>query len=402
MKAIILAAGASSRFWPLNQKHKSLIKIMGRPLIWHTIQGLKKSNIKDIVIIQGLKRDVEKELSFFSKELNSLNIKYIVQQRPKGMGNALYQARNLLKEKFLVLNAERVDIQEIIVQVKKQNKFNNKSLLIGQKTDTPWLFGMAKIQQKRVLEIVEKPAENKEPSKIKIIGCYFLEPRFFEIYQKIKKEKYDFEKALSVYLKENKTEIIVLKNEKQEAVFLKYPWDLFSLTKYLFQKNLGRNEIRLGKNVKIMEKAIIKPPWYIGDNCLIGNHSLIRDYSNLENNVMVGALAEVTRSIFQENVHVHSGYFGDSIFGENCRVGAGTVTANVKINRTEIKPTNINSLGVIVGPKTKIGINVSLMPGRLIGMNCVIGPQSVVAQDIKDNTIFYTEFKRIVKKQKNI
>ena len=401
MKAVILAAGASSRFWPLNQKHKSLIKIMGKPLIWYTIQGLKKTGLKDIIIIQDTKKQIEKELKIF-KELNCLNIKYLVQLKPKGMGDALYQARNLLKEKFLVLNAERIDIEEIVKEVKKQKKLNNKALLIGQKTNTPWLFGMAKIKQKRVLEIVEKPEKDKQPSEIKVIGCYFLEPGFFKIYQKIKKQKYDFEKALSNYLKENETEIIILKTKEHETVFLKYPWHLFSLTKYLFQKYLKKDEIRLGKNVKIMEKAIIKPPCYIGDNCLIGNHSLVRDYSNLENNVMVGALAEVTRSIFQENVHVHSGYFGDSIFGHGCRIGAGTVTANVKINRTKIKPTNLDSLGVIVGPKTKIGINVSLMPGRLIGMNCLIGPRSVVNQDIKDNTVFYTEFKRIIKKQSSL
>ena len=46
MQAVILTAGESSRFWPLNQRHKSLIKIMGRPLIWYTIEGLKKSGIK--------------------------------------------------------------------------------------------------------------------------------------------------------------------------------------------------------------------------------------------------------------------------------------------------------------------------------------------------------------------
>ena len=48
-QAVILAAGESSRFWPLNQRHKSLIKIMGRPLIWYTIEGLKKAGIKEIL-----------------------------------------------------------------------------------------------------------------------------------------------------------------------------------------------------------------------------------------------------------------------------------------------------------------------------------------------------------------
>src|SRR3989344_67697 len=112
-QAIILAAGESSRFWPLNQKHKSLFRIMGRPLIWWTINGLKKAGIKDIIVVQGPQRDIEKELSSFSKELSSL-VRYVVQPKPLGMGDALWQARKFIKGPFVVLNAERVDICDII------------------------------------------------------------------------------------------------------------------------------------------------------------------------------------------------------------------------------------------------------------------------------------------------
>ncbi|KPJ71187.1 hypothetical protein AMJ50_02990, partial [Parcubacteria bacterium DG_74_3] len=65
MQAIILAAGECSRFWPFNKEHKSLIKIMGRPLIWYVINGLKKAKIKEIIIIQGKSRDVERALQEF-------------------------------------------------------------------------------------------------------------------------------------------------------------------------------------------------------------------------------------------------------------------------------------------------------------------------------------------------
>jgi choline kinase len=64
-QAVILAAGESSRFWPLNYQHKSLIKIMGRPLIWYTIEGLKMAKVKEIIIIQGIGREIEAELKKF-------------------------------------------------------------------------------------------------------------------------------------------------------------------------------------------------------------------------------------------------------------------------------------------------------------------------------------------------
>lgn len=164
----------------------------------------------------------------------------------------------------------------------------------------------------------------------------------------------------------------------------------------------------MGENVKIFENAVIKGPCYIGDNCVIGNNALIREYTNLENNSIVGANVEVTRCIFQEDVHVHSGFFGDSIFGKGCRIGAGTITANVRIDRGEVKSvvkgekigTGLDSLGVIMGENSKSGIHCSLMPGILIGSNCNIWPHSIVFDNIEDGTTFYTEFKGIKKENK--
>ena len=209
----------------------------------------------------------------------------------------------------------------------------------------------------------------------------------------------------------------------QDDSSLKYPWQLFEMTKRLLDSRLKGQEIHptakiaksaviegnvhIGENTKVFEGAVIKGPCYIGSNCLIGNNAVVRDYTNLEDGVMVGALSEVARCIFQKNVHVHSGYFGDSILGEGCRVGAGTVTANVRLDKGEIKVkvkgekinTGLKSLGVIVGQNTQIGINVSLMPGVLIGSNCVVGPGSVVFENIEDNTVFYAEFNGIKKEQ---
>ena len=400
VQAIILAAGESSRFWPLNSKHKSLIKVMGKSLIWWTIQGLKKSGIKDIIVVQGAQKDIEKELKM-------PGIKYVVQSKPRGMGDALWQAKKLINGPFVVLNAERVDIDEIISNSKFPRPTSpaselvggrviSKSLLIGQKTKNPELFGIMKLRGDIVLGIVEKP-QGKAPSDIKVVGVYFLAPEFFGYYQKVKKHQYDFEDALSLYMKENEVRVHILKKPEEETPSLKYPWHLFSVNKYLLNKYLKKDEIIIGKNTKVFEGAVIKNHCYIGPNCLIGNNAVVRDYTNLEEGAMVGAHAEVTRCIFQKNAHIHSGYFGDSILGENCRVGSGTVTGNLRLDRGSIKGTGLTSLGVIVGDNTTIGINVSLMPGVLIGSNCAIGPGSVVFNNVEDNKVFFTKFDGLTK-----
>jgi len=417
MQAVILAAGESSRFWPLNQRHKSLLKIMGRPLIWYTIESLEKAGIEDVIIVQGPKKDIENALHYESGARN-FKIRYVIQPEPKGMGNALLQTKDLLQDQYFVLNAERFDGGDYIKPILEKHKSSGaKLILLGIETSTPWIFGIADLEGDRVKNIIEKPENGKEPSNIRVIGFYFLPKEFLNYYQRISEHMYAFEDALSLYMKENDVRIVIT---QMEIPSLKYPWDLFRTNKLLMDKFL-RTEIKksaqisknvviegnvyIGENCKIFEGAVIKGPCYISDNCVVGNNSLIREYTNLENNVLIGALTEVTRSIFQEDVHTHSGYFGDSIFSKGCRLGAGTITANVKIDRGEVKAvvkgeklgTGLHSLGCIMGKNTKTGIHCSLMPGVLIGSNCLIGPNSVVFENIEDNATFYTEFKGIKK-----
>ena len=419
MQAIILAAGASSRFWPVNGYHKSLLKIMGKPLILFLIKRIQKKGIKEVIIVQGPKKEVEIELEKYKTDL-SVKIKYVVQNTPNGTGEAILKTEKLLQDQFFVLNAERIDSADYIEPIlKKFKKEKRKLILIAGQTKTPWLYGILKLNKDKVIDLIEKPKPGKEPSNLKVVGTYFLPKDFLSYLKKVPSHMYSFEDALLLYAKEKDIRVIDI---KKDTFALKYPWHIFELGRYLFDNflekkieksaKIGKNvviegKVYIGKNVKIFEGAIIKGPCYIGDDCVIGNNSLIRDYTNLENKGLVGAFAELTRCIFQKDCHVHSGYFGDSIFSEGCRVGAGTVTANVRIDRGEIKSvvkgekigTGLKNLGTVVGHDTKIGINVSLMPGVLIGSDCEIGPHSIVSENIEDNAAFYTKTESVKKKK---
>ena len=403
MQAVILAAGESSRFWPLNYQHKSLLRVMGKPLIWHTVESLRGAGIRDVVIVQGPKKDIEEELRRYQLDVN---IKYVVQQEPMGMGDAVALTQELISGSFFVVHAHKVNAGDYIQPMTEKAKTSNSDLiLLGAKTEQPWLYGILEVEGDRVRSLIEKPEKGKVSSGIRITGVYLLPDKFFEYYKKTSGKHYSFEDAISLYMKDNVVRVTVI--EKDFSSF-KYPWNLFSITKHLLDKNLSADKVYIGKNVKTYDGAVIKGPCYIGDNCIIGSNALVRDYTNLEDGAVIGANAEVARCVFQKDVHVHSGFIGDSIFGEGCRVGAGTVTGNVRIDRGEIQSTiknekvatGLTSLGVITGKDTKIGINVSLMPGILIGSDCAVGPSSIVFENIEDNITFYTEFKNVVKKHK--
>ncbi len=407
-----MAAGKSSRFWPLNQRHKSLFKIMGRPLIFYTIASLMKSGVNDIIIIQGSQRDIEKGLSRLDFKGK---IRYLTQVEPRGMGNALWQARNLLKGKFFLLNAERIDAGKYVESLIEKQKLSKADIvLLGARTATPWLFGILILKGSKINGIVEKPIKGREPSNFRTVGIYLLDKKIFNYYGKMPAHEYAFEDILNLYVRKNNAEARIV---KEEPLALKYPWHLFQANKYLLDNHLTKKiektaeisprafisgKVYIGKNVKIFEGAAIKGPCYIGDNCVVGNNAVVREYVNLENGATAGCMAEVARSIFEENASVHSGYFGDSIFGANCKIGAGAIAANIRIDRGEIESTikgkkvktGLHFLGCIVGENTKMGIHCALMPGVLVGSNCIIGPMSAISENIKDNSKIFNRLKR--------
>ncbi|MFH1462655.1 MAG: bifunctional sugar-1-phosphate nucleotidylyltransferase/acetyltransferase [bacterium] len=414
-QVVILAAGQSSRFWPLNKEHKSLFKIMGKPLIWHTIESLKRAGLKDIIIVQGPEREIEKELKNYELGVEA---KYVIQAEPKGIGDALRKTEDLIKDSFFVLNPYHIGIEKTLEKMSLKSKETGaKLILTGGRTDRPWDYGIFKLGGEKITGLVEKPEKGKEPSSVRMVGISLLPQEIFNYLKRVPEQKNDFEEALDAYVKENDARMWDM---GEDVPSLKYPWDLFGIARSLLNNHLKaeidksakiaknvtiEGNVYIGKNTKIFEGAAIKGPCHIGDNCVIGNNALIREYTNLENNVLIGTNAEIARSIFQKNASTHSGFFGDSIFSRSCWVGAGTVTANKRFDKKEIKSTvekekigtGLNVFGVIVGENTKVGINTSLTPGVLVGSNCIIGPGTLVFENIEDNTTFYTEFKGVKK-----
>jgi NDP-sugar pyrophosphorylase family protein len=410
-KAVILAAGESSRFWPLNFRHKSLFYLMGKPLIWWTLKGLEKEKIKEVFIVQSPKKDIEEELKKFKFKLK---INFLIQKKPLGTGNALYLTRNYLKEPFFVLNGDVVCSQEVINEMKKSLKKlkKNEGLIFGQETQTPSLFGMIKEKKGKILEIVEKPKVWKEKRKIKVSGIYYLTPKIFYYYEKVKKGQTDFELALNLFAKKEGLKLALSKKKEEDLpTFLKYPWHLFKIRDYLFQNflkekieenvKISKNvilegKIFIGKGTKIFEGATIKGPCYIGENCTIGSYTLVREKCNFEENCIIGAFCEAKNVIFQKNCTTHSGYLGDSILGKEVKIGGGILTSNIRLDRKEIfvevkgkkVNTNLDHFGTVIGDFTTLGSNVNIMPGKLIGSFCIIYPNSLISKNVKEKTIF--------------
>ena len=158
-QAVILAAGISSKFWPLNKRHKACFHLMGRPLIFYCLKGIERiKKIKEVFIVQSPKRDIEECLKNFKF---NFKIKFLIQKKPLGMGNALWQAKNFLKDFFFVLNGDVLNSDEILKLMVEKFKKERKPILAGQRTKNPQIFGMMKLKGDRILKIIEKPKKGE-------------------------------------------------------------------------------------------------------------------------------------------------------------------------------------------------------------------------------------------------
>lgn len=416
MQAVILAAGISSRFLPYNQGHfhKSLVSIMGKPILVHTVESIARSGIKEIILVVSKDSEIKKNLG--DGKDYGVKIDYVIQEKPTGAGNGLLLTEKLIKDNFFLLNASRIDFDEYKdIMLAKKNE-DVRVVLVGKKQDDLGKYGVLKIDSDKVLDLVEKPSKANMLSDIRLIGIYLFSKDFFKVLKKTDDEHYRLESAISLSAKEGDVKF-VLSNANVPS--LKYAWDLLEIKNFLLSKIKGKNikktsriaksaeiigDVVIEDNVTVMEGAKIKGPCFIGKDSIIGNNAIIRNGTDVEEGCTIGAYAEVKNTLIMKKSKVHSGFIGDSIIGENVRIGAQFATANVRLDRksvgTEIKGkkinTNLKSLGAVIGNNVRVGIKCSTMPGIIIGENSIIGPSTVIKKNVSSNTKYYSKFQEII------
>lgn len=152
----------------------------------------------------------------------------------------------------------------------------------------------------------------------------------------------------------------------------------------------------IAKNAKISKTAFINGPSIIDENAEIRHCAYIRGNAIVGKDTVVGNSTELKNVVLFDKVQVpHYNYIGDSILGYKAHFGAGSITSNVKSDKSIIKlsyngeriDTGLKKFGAIVGDYVEIGCNVVLNPGTIIGKNSNVYPLTSVRGFIKPNSI---------------
>ncbi|NLP10916.1 glucose-1-phosphate thymidylyltransferase, partial [bacterium] len=149
--------------------------------------------------------------------------------------------------------------------------------------------------------------------------------------------------------------------------------------------------VQIGKGTVVRAGSYIEGPVIIGQNCSIGPNCHIRECSSIGNNVRVGQGVEIKNSIVMSNCLLcHLAYVGDSVVGESCNLGAGTVTANTRHDggpihsaiKGKLMDTGRTKLGAILSDSVHTGVHTTIYPGRKLWPGVHTLPASVVDRDL--------------------
>ncbi len=156
----------------------------------------------------------------------------------------------------------------------------------------------------------------------------------------------------------------------------------------------------IAKSATVFPSAYIAAPCIIGENTEVRHSAFIRGSVLVGNNCVVGNSTEVKNSIIFDNVQIpHYNYVGDSVLGFKSHLGAGSITSNVKSDKTPVTvktadgkiETGLKKFGAMVGDFTEVGCNSVLCPGTVLGKGCTVYPLSRVRGFIPENHIFKSE-----------
>jgi len=216
VKGIILAGGSGSRLFPLTKYvSKQLLPIYDKPMIYYPLGTLMLGGIKEILIISDDQNINAYKKLFGNGSQFGINLSYCVQQKPNGIAEAFILGEEFIgNDNVTLILGDNIfhgeNLQKLICSSIDSTN-NGKSVIVGHHVPDPERYGVAVIENKKVVEIQEKP--NNPKSDVAIVGLYFYtndvisKAKFLKPSDRGELEITDLN---NLYIKENQMEVSLM------------------------------------------------------------------------------------------------------------------------------------------------------------------------------------------------
>lgn len=404
---LVLAGGASRRFWPLGDK--LFLDLAGQSLLERHLRCLRDLGCRRFVVVT--RPDAADQVEALGRGL-AIDLRVAVQAEARGMADAVLCARPALAalgdEALYVTQPHDVvegRLHAALMAAWARRPAGLAGLIAAVRARDYFPGGYLRTEGDRVTAVVEKPGPGSQPSDL-VTLVYHLFASWPQLCRALEAELQEgdpqdaYERGLSRLMAAAEFRAHVYDGRWQG---LKYPWHLLDVMEMLLELwRLGaeapgegyeqREEgVFIGREARVLAGAHIVPPAVIGHGALIGQNSLVRG-SIVGPRCVVGFGSEVARSYLAEGVELHHNYVGDSVLGAGASLGFGAVTANYRIDGRSV-PSDVGGvrldsgrvkLGAVLGAGVRVGVNASIMPGVKIGAGALIGPGIRVTRDVPE------------------
>lgn len=178
MKAAILAGGFGTRLRPLTyQMPKSMIPLLGKPLVLHIIDSLPRQ-VDQVILAVNYKRDQLEE--YFQTHDVGMEVVLVEETEPLGTGGAIKNLSRYLDESFLAFNGDivsSVDMEQLVSFHRGSGGIGTLSLW---SVDDPSAFGVVQLEEGRIIDFQEKPSREEARSDLINAGIYVFEPEILD------------------------------------------------------------------------------------------------------------------------------------------------------------------------------------------------------------------------------
>lgn len=311
MKGLVLCAGKGTRLRPLTYTTaKHLIPVANRPVIFYTLEFMRKAGVNDIAIVVNPENEALFKETLKDGAQLGMHIEYVVQPQPKGIAHAVYISREFLKdEPFLLVLGDNLVFEDISSVVNNFESERTEAYILLARVKDPRAYGVAVLEDGRIVHVEEKPKEPK--SDLAIVGVYLFRKSVFEAIENIKpswRGELEITDAIGY---------LVQKGYVVRAHVIQGWWkdtgkpeDLLEANRRILdamedgecfgkidESTTVQGRVCVGKG-SIIAGSLIRGPVVIGENCRIVN-SYVGPYTSIGNGVILEN-CEVENSILMD------------------------------------------------------------------------------------------------------
>lgn len=377
LTAVILAAGEGRRLEPLtNRRPKPMLPVGDKPLVEHTMLAAKDAGITEFVFVVGYERD-RIQTHFGDGDRWGVSISYAVQRKQLGTAHALNAASELVGDRFVVLNGDRIIEPSIVSQVCETIDRGTATAAVAvTRLSNASSYGVVGLDGDRVTNIVEKPTEST--SDIINAGVYAFDRSIFEAIDQIDSGvdgEYKLTDAINALADEQSVAAV-----RYDGWWLdvSYPWDLLSVTGRILDRAAGNTVDPTAQDVAstayVADSASIGPNTVVGRGCAIGE------------NVRIGPNATIEQSVVFPDATIGAGaVVKDCIVGANASIGANSTVPSGEATMIIDGELHENvRFGGVVGDNATVGGAAVLAAGTVLGDEVTVGPGASVSGAVDD------------------